>query len=669
MTFAATFRMRPVLRRTVRLAIGTILPALAAAQAANHAGEWPTYGNDPGATKYSPLTEIHRGNVAQLQVAWRWRTGEQAIAASATTRAARPGNFQTTPLMVGDTLFFSTPYARVVAMNAATGQPYWSYDPGGAQAGQPSNGTGFVHRGVATWSNGRERRVFINSRWNLVALDAATGRAIRSFGDTGVVDLTAQLRRPVNKLHYTNTSPPVVYKNLVIVGNGVGDRLVYTNDPPGDVQAFDVRSGKRVWSFHTIPDSSEYGNNSWENGSWRTTGHTNVWAPFSVDVGRGLVYLPVSTPTNDWYGGDRKGNNLFAESIVCVNAATGKRVWHYQLVHHGLWDYDPPAPPVLGTIRVRGRTIDAVAVPTKMGYLFVFDRVTGTPVWPITERAVGASDVPGERASPTQPVPSLPAPFAKQGFTEADVVDFTPQIRARALDIVRQYRLGPMYTPPSVQGTIVMPGAIGGAGWGGGAFDPESGIIYIKATNSPALYRIFKTPSPSDTVDANYMVDLPHSSLSLSIEAPSDTVGEHQAPVTDIPIVKPPYGTLTAIDLNTGAQRWQITLGDSPEIRRHPMLRDAGLPPLLGVAGAPGAIVTKGGLLFVSGGGSVLYAIDKKNGRTLWSADLGKRAYAVPMTYRTRAGRQYVVIATGAGRDAELVAFALPNHAASGTTH
>lgn len=669
MTFAATVRTMPVLHRTVRLAIGAILPALAAAQTAKHTGEWPTYGNDPGATKYSPLTEIHRGNVAQLQVAWRWRTGEQPIAASATTRAAHPGTFQTTPVMVGDTLFFSTPYARVVAMNAATGQPYWSYDPGGAQAGQPSNGTGFVHRGVATWSNGRERRIFINSRWNLVALDAATGRAIRTFGDTGVVDLTAQLRRPVNKLHYTNTSPPVVYKNLVIVGNGVGDRLVYTNDPPGDVQAFDVRTGKRVWSFHTIPDSSEYGNDSWENGSWRTTGHTNVWAPFSMDLTRGLVYLPVSTPTNDWYGGDRLGNDLFAESIVCLNAATGKRVWHYQLVHHGLWDYDPPAPPVLGTIRVRGRTIDAVAVPTKMGYLFVFDRVTGTPVWPITERAVGASDVPGERASPTQPVPSLPAPFAKQGFTEADVVDFTPQIKARALDIVRQYRLGPIYTPPSTQGTIVMPGAIGGAGWGGGAFDPESGIIYIKATNSPALYKIFKTPSPSDTVDASYMVDLPHSSLSVSVEAPSDTVGEHQAPVTDIPIIKPPYGTLTAIDLNTGAQRWQITLGDSPEIRRHPMLRNAGLPPLLGVAGAPGAIVTKGGLVFVSGGGSVLYAIDKKNGKTLWSADLGKRAYAVPMTYRTRAGRQYVVIATGAGRDAELVAFALPNNTAFGTTH
>jgi quinoprotein glucose dehydrogenase len=643
--------MTSVLRRALALTI-VLLPTFAAAQGGRpgderRAGEWPT----------------------GLREVWRWHTGEQPIAASTTTRAARPGLFQTTPVMIGDTLYLSTPYARVVALDAATGREYWSYDPGAAQAGQPSNGTGLVHRGVATWTDGRERRVFINSRWNLVALNAATGRPIRTFGDTGVVDLTARLRRPVNKLHYTNTSPPVVWKDLVIVGNGVGDRLVYTSDPPGDVQAFDVRTGRRVWSFHTIPDSSEFGNKTWENGSWRTTGHTNVWAPFSVDAARGLVYLPVSTPTNDWYGGDRRGNNLFAESIVCVDARTGKRVWHFQLVHHGLWDYDPPAPPVLGTIRVRGRTIDAVAVPTKMGYLFVFDRVTGRPVWPITEQPVAASDVPGERAAPTQPVPSLPAPFSKQGFTEADVVDFTPEIRARALEIIRPFRLGPLYTPPSMQGTVVMPGAIGGSGWGGGAFDPESGVIYIKATNSPALYRIYKTPSPTDTVDASYMVDLPHSSLSLSLEAPKDTAGEHQAPVTDIPIVKPPYGTLTAIDLNTGAQRWQVTLGDSPEIRHHSMLRSANLPPLLGVAGAPGAIVTRGGLLFVSGGGSILYAIDKSNGRTLWSADLGRRAYSVPMTYRTRAGRQYVVIATGAGSDAELVAFALPDRAASGATH
>jgi quinoprotein glucose dehydrogenase len=640
------------------LGLAVLFPGTAQAQRA--ANEWPVFGGDPGATKYSSLAQIDRRNVARLEVAWRWKTGETPIPRTDSTPAARPGTFQATPLMIGDTLFFSTSYNRVVAMDASTGRPYWIYDPGAWKAGQPSNGTGFVHRGVATWTDGKQRRVFMNSRWNLIALDAATGKPVRSFGDTGVVDLTAQLRRATTKRHYTNTSPPVVYKDLVIVGNGVGDRLVYHNDPPGDVQAFDVRTGRRVWSFHTVPDSGEAGSETWENGSWRTTGHTNVWAPFSLDAARGLVYLPVSTPSNDWYGGDRKGDNLYGESIVCLDANTGMRKWHYQMVHHGLWDYDPPAPPVLGTIRVGGKTIDAVAVPTKMGFLFVFDRVTGKPVWPIVERPVRPSEVPGERASPTQPFPTKPAPFAKQGFTQDDVVDFTPAIKQRALDVVRRHRLGPMYTPPSLEGTVVMPGAIGGSGWGGGAFDPETGLIYVKATNSPALYRILETSAPSDTVDARYMVDLPRSTLSVSLDAPRDTAAEHQAPTVDIPIVKPPYGTLTAIDLNTGAHRWQVPLGDSPEIRRHPMLRGAPLPPLLGVAGAPGPIVTKGGLLFVSGGGTVLYAIDKATGRTLWSADLGRRAYSVPMTYQTSAGRQFVVIATGASADAELIAFALP---------
>ncbi|MES2178276.1 MAG: pyrroloquinoline quinone-dependent dehydrogenase [Gemmatimonadota bacterium] len=619
-------------------------------------GEWPVYGGDAGATKYSALTQINRANVATLEMAWRWRVGEVPIRNTDSTKAARPGNFQVTPLMIGDTLFFSTSYNRVVAMDAVTGTPFWIYDPGAYKAGQPSNGTGLVHRGVAAWSDGKERRIFMNSRWNLIALDASTGKPIRSFGDTGVVDLVAGLRRPVNRIHYTNTSPPVVFKNLVIVGNGVGDRLVYKSDPPGDVQAFDVHTGKRVWIFHTIPDSSEVGVDTWEHGSWRTAGHTNVWAPFSLDEKRGLVYLPVSTPSNDWYGGDRLGNNLYGESIVCLDANTGKRKWHYQLVHHGLWDYDPPAPPVLGTIRVNGKTIDAVAVATKMGFLFVFDRVTGKPVWPIVERPVPASDVPGERVSPTQPIPTKPAAFARQGFTDNDVVDFTPEIKSRALEVVHRYKTGPMFTPPSMQGTVVMPGAIGGSGWGGGAFDPETGIIYIKASNSPALYTIFKTTAPSDTVDANYMVDLPRSSLGVRIDASANA---------EIPVVKPPYGTLTAIDLHTGAQQWQVPLGDSPEIRRHPALKDVPLPPLLGVSGAPGTIVTKGGLLFVSGGGSVLYAIDKANGRTLWSADLGRRAYSVPMTYRTRDGRQYVVIATGAGADAELVAYSLPSSRAT----
>ena len=621
--------------------------------------EWPTYGSDAGATKYSVLADINRENVLRLTMAWRWRVGEQAIPRTDATKAARPGSFEATPLMIGDTLYFSTPYNRVIAMDANTGRPFWTYDPRAYAFGQPSNGTGFVHRGVATWTNGRERRVFINTRWRLIALDARTGKPIREFGDTGVVDLTAELRRPVNKLHYTNTSPPVVWANLVIVGNGVGDRLVYHDDPPGDVQAFDVRTGKRVWDFNPIPQPGEFGNETWEDSSWKHTGHTNVWAPFSVDSARGLVYLPLSTPSNDWYGGARKGDNLFAESIVCLDARTGERKWHFQTVRHGLWDYDIPAPPVLGTVTVNGVRTDIVAVPTKMGFLFVFERVSGRPIWPIIEKPVPTSDVPGERTAVTQPAPTKPAPFAQQGFTSNDVIDFTPEIRERALAVIASYRVGPLFTPPSTAGTIVMPGAIGGAGWGGGAFDPETGLIYIKATNAPALYRILKMNSASDTVDASYMVDLARSTPSLSLGVTADTAAEHQAPVSELPINKPPYGTLTAIDLNTGDRRWQITLGDSPQIRRNPLLRGLTLPPLLGVAGAPGAIVTRGGLVFISGGGSTLYAIDKATGETLWQADLGRRAYSVPMTYRTRKGRQFVVIATGAGADAELVAFAV----------
>ena len=663
---------RSQLTRAAMLLCMVASPALCDAQvdAARASGAWPFYGGDAGATKYSPLTEINRGNVARLERAWTWRVGEAPVIAPVTGKSSRPGYFEATPLMLGDTLFFSTSFNRVVAMDASTGRPFWIYDPRAYAAGQPPNGTGFVHRGVATWSNGTSRRIFINSRWNLIAIDAATGKPVRSFGDTGVVSLIAQLRRKVNPLHYTNTSPPVVYKNLVIVGSGVADRLVYKNDPPGDVQAFDVRTGKLAWTFHTVPDSAEFGVDSWEDGSWRSTGHTNVWAPFSLDVERGLVYLPVSTPSNDWYGGNRKGDNLFAESIVCLDAATGKRRWHYQLVHHGLWDYDPPAPPVLGTITVQGRRIDVVSVPTKMGFVFVFDRVTGKPVWPIVERPVTPSDVPGERASPTQPVPTLPAPFARQGFADSDLVDFTPEIKQRALAVMNQYRSGPMFTPPSLQGTIVMPGAIGGSGWGGGAFDPETGTIYIKATNAPSLFKVQERRAAQGTnIAANYLVDLTRLELGVSLVTPLTTrvrrlvrraMGGTVEQAGNIPLVKPPYGTLTAIDLNTGAHRWQVPLGDTPEVRSHPALGSVPMPPLLGVAGAPGAIVTKGGLLFVTGGGSVLYAIDKTNGRTLWSADLGRKAYAVPMTYRTRAGRQYVVIATGTGAFAELVAFALP---------
>lgn len=638
-------------RRGALLAAALSLSAATApAQGPSRLVEWPVYGGDAGGMRYSPLTDVNRDNVAGLRRAWTWETGEEPIAASGTTRAARPGTFQATPLMVNDTLYLVTPYNRVVALDASTGRQLWRFDPGTHLSGQPSNGTGFVHRGVALWTSGRERRVFLNTRWRLIALDATTGKPVPSFGTNGEIDLTEGLEWPVNRLHYTNTSPPVVWGDLVILGNGVGDRLMYRHDPPGDVQAFDARTGKRVWRFRTVPLPGEPGHETWQNDSWRFTGHTNVWAPFTVDSARGLVFLPVGTPSNDWYGGGRPGANLFGESIVCLDARTGRRVWHFQVVHHGLWDYDLPAPPNVVTIRRPGGSVDAVLVPTKQGFIFAFDRVSGAPLWPVAERPVPKSDVPGEQSWPTQPFPSKPAPVARQGFTLDDVIDFTPELREAARTEASRYRMGPMYTPPSMQGTITMPGSIGGVGWGGGAYDPETSTLYVKASNSPSLWRIVQREVPSDTIDSPYAPDLGGSGLGVRL-------GERGG---RLPINKPPYGTLTAIDMATGEFRWQVPIGDSPDVRSHPGLTGVTLPAMLGVSGAPGGTVTRGGLVFLSGGGSTLYAVDTRDGAIRWSTDLGQRAYANPVTYRTRMGTQFVVIATGSGAGASLQAFALP---------
>src|SRR5688572_8996442 len=396
---------RLYLAAAVLIAIGADGPA---AQPARARTDWPVYAGDQAATHYSPLRDIHRGNVGGLAVAWIWKPDEGPLKEYGT----QPGNFQNTPLMIDNVLYVSTPYNRVVALEARTGREIWRYDPEPFKDGQPPNGTGFVHRGVAVWRDGAGRlRIFMNSRYRLLCLDAKTGALVSDFGSGGIVNLTDGLSWSVNPRHYTNTSPPVVFENLVILGNGVGDRLTYRNDPPGDVRAFDARTGKIVWTFRPIPRPGEFGNETWGNESWKFTGHTNVWAPMSVDAARGLVYLPVSTPSNDYYGVTRPGANLFAESIVCLDARTGQRRWHYQVVHHGLWDYDLPAAPILTTITVDDRRIDAVVQLTKQGFAFVFDRVSGEPVWPIEERAVPSSLVSGEQAWPTQPFPLKPPAF------------------------------------------------------------------------------------------------------------------------------------------------------------------------------------------------------------------------------------------------------------------
>jgi quinoprotein glucose dehydrogenase len=636
-------------RRTLIIGMALLVAATGAYTARTGAAspmvEWPVYGGDDAGSKYSPLADISKDNVAGMKLAWAWQTGEE----EKTQFGTRPGMFEATPLMIDNVLYFSTPYHRVVALDAESGAEIWTYDPKSYEDGQPPNGTGYVHRGIAAWHDGGKLRIFMNTRYRLIALDAKTGKTVDSFGDHGVVDLSNGLIWKINKLHYTNTSPPVVYKNLVIVGNGVGDRLVYRNDPPGDVRAFDARTGAQVWSFHTIPQAGELGNDTWGDGAWKFTGHTNVWAPMTLDEKRGLLFMPVSTPSNDYFGGGRPGANLFAESIVCLDAATGLRKWHYQLVHHGLWDYDLASPPTLATLVVDGRKIDAVVQLTKQGFAFVFDRVSGKPVWPIEERPVPASDIPEERASATQPFPTRPPAITPQGVALDDAFDLTPELKAEAQAEMKKYRIGPLFTPPSLRGTLMRPGNLGGANWGGGALDPETGILYVKTTNSATMARVTR-PNKS-------------ASNPLASEVDAEWSGDLTASASfhnGLPLTKPPYGLLTAVDLNHGTLAWQVPFGDSAQVRRNPAMAHVTLPDRLGASGPQGAVVTKGGVIFIGGGDNAFHAIDKTTGRELWRGDLPGRATSTPMTYRTRAGHQLVVIATGVGKGAALVAFGLP---------
>ena len=458
----------------------------AAAQQGAPDGQWPAYGGDHGSTKYSPLDEIDSYNVERLRVAWRWASPDNPIVtANRRTLPALPDAFKSTPVLVDGVLYIKTSLSQAAAIDAATGETLWTFDPGSWEGERPAN-TGFNSRGVAYWSDGRDARILLpTGNAYLWALDARTGRPIADFGADGAIDATQGLRRPIPRRDYQLMSVPIVVGDVVVLGSVVFDGPRFQLDAPGDVRGFDVRTGEELWEFHTIPQPGEFGNETWENGSWESSGATNAWGMLTADPELGYVYLPIGTPTNDYYGGHRLGDNLFAESIVCVDAATGERVWHFQFVHHGLWDYDATAAPVLVDLVVDGRPIEAVAVVTKQAYTYVFDRVTGEPVWPIEERPVRQTTVPGERTSPTQPHPTKPPPFDRQGVSIDSLIDFT-ELRAEAVEIRVHLRAAVRaITAESEDGKRGTSPAIGGANWHGAAVDPETGWLYVPSRTQP----------------------------------------------------------------------------------------------------------------------------------------------------------------------------------------
>ena len=605
--------------------------------------DWPSYGNDLASTKYAPLDQIHARNVDELGVAWTWESPDNSL-------GLFPGPFKSTPIKIGDDLFVSTSVGHVAALDAATGKQRWVFDTGSWKRGTPPN-LGYNHRGVAYWESDDRRRVLMPTNDGyLWSLDAVSGRPDPAFGTEGRIDLTRGLGRPVSRGMYSVVSPPLVVGDLAIVGSVVADEWStrrLTDYPPGDVRAFDVRTGDLRWRFHSIPRPGKTGHQTWLDGSWKAGGAVNVWTLMSADHELGYVYLPFGTPSNDWYGGHRPGDNLFGESLVCLEAATGKLVWFYQTVHHGLWDYDLPAAPNLVDITVAGKAIKAVAQVTKQGLLFVFDRVTGEPVWPIEERPVPRSQVPGERTSPTQPFPSRPAPFEHQGISEDNLIDYSAELRAETVAIVRKYEYGPLYTPPSLRGTIQQPGDGGGGEWSGAAFDPQTSRLYIPSQSHAILVKLERGD--------------PRTEHRYRRTGPTSVGGPGPLPLT-----KPPHGRISALDLNTGDYDWVVPNGDG--LRQYVIDRGAPDPGPVGMPALTFPLLTKSLLFLVAPdrGGHYLNAIDKETGEFVHKVPI-PYSYAAPMTYLA-GGRQYIVFATGQGNRAGITALALrPDRAEIGS--
>jgi quinoprotein glucose dehydrogenase len=686
--------------------------------------EWPVYLGDRSNTHFSPLGQINRENVKQLEVAWVCHVGD-----------VRPNRSQMecTPLMVDGVLYSTTPGLRAIALNAATGEELWRFTPlpEGEMAEVAPVG---VNRAVVYWADGSDRRILYVAGHYLYSLDARTGKPVPSFGTNGMVELRDGLGRDVSRLYITATSPGIVFSNLFILGSRVAEGPGPA--APGHLRAYDIRTGAIVWVFHTIPQPGEFGYDTWPPDAWKFIGGVNCWPGMALDEKRGILYAPIGSASFDFWGGNRLGADLFANCLVALNAATGKRLWHFQMVHHDLLDRDPPAPPTLVTIRHNGQNVDAVAEVTKSGHVFIFNRETGESLFPIEEKQVPRSDLDGEMAWPTQPFPTKPAPFVRQLFTADEITDITPESHRNVLENFVRLRPHAVFMPPSREGTIIFPGFDGGAEWGGAAVDPKSGILYVNANEMPwVLTMIDAKPTDGSALSSGQLIYRQLCAACHGLDRKGDAgrafpslldvgrkyrseqitdllgIGKGMMPsfgflsepqrkaVTDFlvgeslgihddsrqrevdtdvlggepythtgylrwldlhgyPAIKPPWGTLSAIDLNTGEYVWRTTLGE------YPSLKARGIPPT-GIENYGGPVLTASGLIFIAASGDeMMHAFDQKTGELLWQAKLPAGGYATPSTYMLR-GRQYVVIACGGGKartksgDA-YVAFALP---------
>jgi quinoprotein glucose dehydrogenase len=637
--------------------------------------DWSTYGGNLASMRHAALDQISAANFSSLEVAWRFKTDNLG---------PRPEfNFQATPLVVGGRLYSTGGVRRAVfSLDAATGELFWVYseDEGRRGAAAPRQLSG---RGLAYWSDGREERVlYVTPGYRMIALDARTGRPVSGFGQNGVVDLKQGLEGIVD----VDTAPvglhstPLVAGDAVLVGaafEGGANPRSRTN-VKGAVRAFDVRTGRRLWTFNTIPEPGQPGSESWEGDSLAYTGNTGVWAQMSADLQLGLAYLPVELPTHDYYGGARPGNNLFAESIVAVDLKTGQRRWHYQLVHHGIWDMDIPCAPILVDITMNGRVVKALAQPTKQAFLYVLNRETGEPIWPIEERPVPQGDVPGEKYSPTQPFPTRPAPYDRQGLAVDDLIDFTPALREEALKVVSQYRMGPIFTPPVLSraegpiATLQMASQGAATNWPGGSYDPDTQVLYVYSQAQVATLGLVPPP-PGAAPDVRFhqgtVLSGPRTSGG-SGSASAAAGGAVTAPtVQGLPLIKPPYGQISAIDLGRGEILWQVPHGDTPDvIRNHPALRGLSIP-RTGRPGMAGTLVTRSLVIAGEPGfgptpsgqrGSMLRAYDKRTGAEVGAVYMPAPQTGSPMTYMLN-GRQYLVVAiSGGAYSGELLALRLP---------